>query len=518
MIENARALRKHSARARYVALRTKNDQTHQMFRRSSVTPSYVERIMTCVNRLTKHLPKNFLFTRRPNTTFRRALQTSPEPPYLPTFANPRAALKHSFDSYDPTLHDCRPLFVNDAGVVERQCSRWVKNLPKVRPFYAVKCNPDEVILRQLAHSNAGFDCATSAEIQAVLDLGVEPDNIIFANPVKSFADITFARSCGVKKMTFDNEYELRKIKELFPEAELVLRLLPDDSGSLMRFGEKFGASLDQSRDLLALSLELKLCVIGVSFHIGSGCFDPRKYDSAISLSRAAFDLAQDLGLPAFRLLDIGGGFPGDPAPHQVGRDGVPSFEAFATVIEAAIEQHFPPAMFPALQCISEPGRYFATAAGTLFTMVQGKRKVDAHNNLYYINDGVYGSFNSITFDHAKPIPLPLEEFFAQQELCAGVQRRASPSSSYQHATGPGNTLQQVSASALSTHCSVMQPSTIFGPTCDSIDLVVKDHPMREMHVGEWLAFDLMGAYTTAAASNFNGVQKPVMNYVRSQSV
>ena len=52
------------------------------------------------------------------------------------------------------------------------------------------------------------------------------------------------------------------------------------------------------------------CISGVfSFHVGSGCFDAQAYRAAVALSRVVFDLGASLGFN-FRVLDIGGGFPG----------------------------------------------------------------------------------------------------------------------------------------------------------------------------------------------------------------
>jgi len=168
------------------------------------------------------------------------------------------------------------------------------------------------------------------------------------------------------------------------------------------------------------------------------------------------------------------------------------------MIQVSVAKHFPQHQFPELECISEPGRYFAHASGTLFTMVQGKRK-EAHRFLYYINDGVYGSFNNIMFDHAKPVPVAVDEFFATPMI----------------STQPLASQQQLCGFSSISAASLLHPSTIFGPTCDSIDVMVENHPMRELRLGEWLVFDHMGAYTTAAASNFNGVPKPTVSYVRS---
>ena len=51
-------------------------------------------------------------------------------------------------------------------------------------FIAVKCNDNPMLLRTLAALGVGFDCASKNEIRSVLDLGVNPSSIIYANPCK----------------------------------------------------------------------------------------------------------------------------------------------------------------------------------------------------------------------------------------------------------------------------------------------------------------------------------------------
>lgn len=57
-----------------------------------------------------------------------------------------------------------------------------------------------------------------AEINKVLDIGVDADRIIFANPAKPASHIRHAKDVSVDTMTFDNECEIHKIKSLFPDA------------------------------------------------------------------------------------------------------------------------------------------------------------------------------------------------------------------------------------------------------------------------------------------------------------
>ena len=84
-------------------------------------------------------------------------------------------------------------------------------------------------------------------------------------------------------------------------------ILTDDSKSLCAFGFKFRAPLVTVPGLLTKAKELNLDVIGVSFHVGSGCYDPSVYTDAIVRARAVFNMGKDAGY-TFSLLDIGGGF------------------------------------------------------------------------------------------------------------------------------------------------------------------------------------------------------------------
>jgi len=68
----------------------------------------------------------------------------------------------------------------------------------------------------------------------------------------------------------------------------------------------------------------------------------------------------------------------------------------------------------------------------------------------------------------------------------------------------------------SSKSSETYKSTIFGPTCDSMDCIARDIQLPELEVGEWMYFKNMGAYTTAAATPFNGFHAhPNTFYIKS---
>lgn len=72
-------------------------------------------------------------------------------------------------------------------------------------------------------------------------------------------------------------------------------------------------------------------------------------------------------------------------------------------------------MVKGVRIIGEPGRYYVASAFTLCANVIAKRVIPADNPdledpayMYYINDGVYGSFNCLIYDHAEVRAVPLK--------------------------------------------------------------------------------------------------------------
>ncbi|KAI9253376.1 pyridoxal-dependent decarboxylase [Phascolomyces articulosus] len=368
-------------------------------------------------------------------------------------------------------------FVGDLGEVYRQHLRWKSLLPRIEPFFAVKSNPDPMVVKLLASLGIGFDCASKSEIQQVLSVGVEPSRIIYANPCKQASFIRFAAQHNVARMTFDNAEELFKIKKLYPDAELILRILTDDSKSLCQLGLKFGAPLDTINNLLQTAKDLNLNVVGVSFHVGSGCLDENAFADAVVRARWAFDQGEALGFK-FNILDIGGGFPSGNVTEGI------TFEKIAAIVGPAID-----AMFPSnIRVIAEPGRYYVASAFTVCTHVIGRRTVTNEENetqyMYYVNDGMYGSFNCILFDHQQVQPKVLSR--------------------------DGNLMFDEMKEDERTFTS-----SIWGPTCDSIDCLSKEAKLPALDNGDWIYWENMGAYTICAASKFNGFKQSEVIYTNT---
>ncbi|XP_055959819.1 ornithine decarboxylase-like [Mercurialis annua] len=357
-------------------------------------------------------------------------------------------------SISDNQQEIEPFYVLDLGVAVRLMDKWRQHLPNVKPFYAVKCNSDPALLFLLAALGANFDCASRAEIEIVLRLGVNPDRIVYAHSCKMASHIKYAASVGVNLTTFDSKDEIDKIKKWHPKCELLLRIKVNDESSWRSMGNKYGASLDEVVPLLQHAYQAGLKVSGVSFHIGTKASEAKLYRGAISAARYVFDATSELKMPEMHILNIGGGFKDNPLFDEIGR-----------TVNDSVQEYFPN-QSSSLKVIAEPGRFFAETAFTMVTNVIGKR-VRGRTIQYWIDDGTHGSFNLATYDHSSMMFKPL----------------------------------------LRNEDGEAQLSTIFGPTCDGLDIVVSECKLPELNVDDVIVFYNMGAYTTSGASKFNGFNR-----------
>ena len=197
-------------------------------------------------------------------------------------------------------------------------------------------------------------------------------------------------------VTFDNAVEVQKCAAVSKKIELILRIITDDRGSQCRLSSKFGAPRYKWRPLLAAAKQHGLQVVGVSFHVGSGCRDASRYEMALRDAKEIFEMAEKEFGMKMKIIDIGGGFPGEthsmwnPAVEldeeeekeenegkELSSDDEADEGRFMFFTEIA-EQVAPviDLLFPeesGVRVIGEPGRYFVAASATLCCSVVSAR-------------------------------------------------------------------------------------------------------------------------------------------------
>lgn len=346
-------------------------------------------------------------------------------------------------------------YILDLANVRVKYENWIDKIPRVVPYYAVKCNDDERVLKLLRDLGAGFDCASKKELLQILNLNVDPKRIIYAHTVKQMSHLKLAAKNGINKVTFDSIAELHKIQKLHPNAEVVLRIRFDASSSVINLGPKFGCDpQSEAPKLIKLCQELNMNLIGIAFHVGSGTKDYTVFEDALDAVKKLFVYSETLGMK-LNFVDIGGGFMGTDLPY---------FDNFAKSINTGIERNFP---IDDVEIIAEPGRYFVDSAFSIVAQVILKKMTEHGQMFYYLNESIYMSF--------------LISFLYKEHLDFSIIKK----SKNHRENGKFN-------------------STIWGCTCSSLDKIIENIEMPEMEIGDWMIFHNMGAYTSAVSTSFNG--------------
>jgi len=349
-----------------------------------------------------------------------------------------------------------PVLFFAPAALQARARRFLAGFPGL-VTYAVKANPDEEVIQNLAAAGVtGFDVASPEEIGLIRRL-VPEAALHYNNPVRSRREIAAGVALEVDSWSVDSRSELAKLAEQVPTTargtrrEIAVRFKLPVGGAAYDFGAKFGAEAGPAAALLAEVARLGYAP-ALTFHPGTQCTDPRAWAAYI---HAAAGIARAAGVRIGRL-NVGGGFPS----HRRAAEA-PDLEAIFATIATETAAAFG-AEAPALVC--EPGRGMVGDAFTLATRVKAVRD-DGH---VFLNDGIYGALAEA----------PLMGLTDRIEVRGPDGRRRT---------------------------GWPRPREVFGPTCDSVDRLPGSIPLpADIAEGDHVLFHGMGAYTTVTNTRFNG--------------
>jgi ornithine decarboxylase len=310
-----------------------------------------------------------------------------------------------------------------------------------------------------------FDCASAVEVALVRTMF--PDaGIHFMHPVKARGAIREAwERHGVRDYVLDTAEELAKIlAETGGDAAqglgLFVRLALPKGVARYDLSGKFGAEAAEAASLLRAARP-HAARLGLHFHVGSQCLDPRAWRRAMVL---AGEVVRAAGVP-LEVVDVGGGFPvayPDVTPPPLG--------AFFAEIETAFE----PLDLPGAVLWAEPGRALVAGGGSVVVQVQQRRGQDL-----YVNDGVYGALSD--------------------------------------AGAPGFVFPCRLIRPDGVASDALHGFVLYGPTCDSADRM--DGPFwlpEDVREGDWIEIGQLGAYGACLRTAFNGFDRARLVEVRDR--
>lgn len=367
-----------------------------------------------------------------------------------------------------------PTYVLDEADFRHRIKRYRAALPDVQLAYAGKALLTTTVAGWVAEAGLGLDVSSGGELAVALAGGVDPARIILHGNAKTVDELADATAVGVGRVVIDSPMEIAYLAcTVRRRQRVLLRVTPDidiPGHAAVRTGvndQKFGFALTDGKAVLAAKRILdqpQLELIGLHCHIGSQVTDPALYGDAVHrLIAAMADIRTRCGVTLHEL-NIGGGH-GIP---YVSGDPELDLDAFADVVEDALDWACAAERFPRPRIIIEPGRAISARAGvTLYRVLSVKTQPGGRT--FVAVDGGMSDNPRVTL------------YGAEYAVALANRHSASP-------------LQRV---------------TVAGRHCESGDELARDVELpADVHPGDLLAVACTGAYQHSMASNYNMVCRP----------
>jgi diaminopimelate decarboxylase len=362
-----------------------------------------------------------------------------------------------------------PFFVYDRGVIDQKWALLRSTLPQLFSVcYSVKANPSQTILKCFLGKGAGLEVASAGEFCQALHAGCLPENIIFAGPGKTDAEIELVLAKGIGEIHLESLREAARVSSLAQKlsirARVALRINPggEAEGGAMRMGGRpaaFGIDEENLDDVLDRVLPLNaLDIRGIHLFAGTQILD---YQILVSQYRKGLEIARRIAARlqhSLHTLDFGGGL------------GVPYFPYESPLHTQHLREELD-ALFAGVQnepCFSgarfmiEPGRFLVAECGVYVARVidvktsRGKR--------FLILDG--------GMHHHLAASGNLGQTIKRNYPIAVLNRLKDP---------PAETYE------------------VAGPLCTPLDVLARNASLPQTNVGDLIGVFLSGAYGRSAS-------------------
>lgn len=281
-----------------------------------------------------------------------------------------------------------PFYAYDREKITRRIKELRTALPSsVRLHYAIKANPMPAVVGHLRDLVDGFDVASANELDVALDSGMPADNIGFAGPGKTDAELARAIAGGAL-VELESSNEMARTARIGDSLgitpHVAIRVNPDFKlrGSGMHMGggpSQFGVDAEQVPAMLRQVQDLSLDFQG--FHIFGGSQNLNADAIATAedqIADLAIRLAGDASCPV-RHLNIGGGFGIPYFPKDTSFDlahvGARLHDTVGRLADA----------LPEAAVIIELGRYIVGEAGVYVCRIIDRKQ--SRGQTYLVTDG-----------------------------------------------------------------------------------------------------------------------------------
>ncbi len=327
--------------------------------------------------------------------------------------------------------------------------------------YAMKANVNTSILQVIKEAGLGADCVSGGEVQAAIDAGISPSQVVFAGVGKADWEINLGLDNDIFCFNAESVPELEVIDELAAKkgkiAKIALRINPNVSAHTHHYittglnENKFGINMQDLDKVIALFPSLpNVKLIGIHFHIGSQITDLSSFQDLCVRVNELQEQFISKGI-TLEHINVGGGL-GINYEHP-NHFPIPDFGSYFRIFRDHLQ------LRPGQTLHFELGRAVVAQCGSLISKV------------LYVKEGSTKKFVILDAGFTDLIRPALYQAYHRIENLSSEL----PDEEYD----------------------------VVGPICESSDTFVKEYYMNQTKRGDLIALRSAGAYGEIMASQYN---------------
>ncbi len=307
-----------------------------------------------------------------------------------------------------------PLYVYDLKIIDLKNNQLKEALAKlpVTVHYAMKANENINILKHIKSLGLGIDAVSPNEIKRALQVGFDPDQIVFTPSCPGFEELSFAFKQNIHIHIGAVEY-FDFVLQNYPKIPIGLRINPGNSiGGNQKIAtahqdSKFGIPFT-SLQIIKSYEERGLLIDSLHIHTGS---DVKTWKDLARSVDLIFDFARHF--KHLKYIDLGSGF----KVKYKQDDPEIDLKAYANYVQNKLNE------FPYPVAVKfEPGKFLVSEAGVLLTQVNVVKKgfqkkfVGVNSGFHHlIRPMYYNAYHEIV--NLSNMDAPAEKYDVVGQLC-----------------------------------------------------------------------------------------------------
>ncbi|WP_431087175.1 type III PLP-dependent enzyme [Paenibacillus sp. 8b26] len=360
-----------------------------------------------------------------------------------------------------------PFYYYDGDALHAHVSSLLTRLhPAVRVHYALKANGNVALAGLLRTLGCGVEIASAGEMFVAMEAGYAPEDVLYAGPGKTVAELSEAVACGIGSIHVESVRELRLLEDIAARAGLfvraAVRVNPDNdlSGSTIKMGgvpRPFGVDEGQLDHFFTVLEDCPHVYFqGIQVYTGTQMLKADQILASFANTLQLAERIQDQYGVAMHTVNLGGGFGVPYFTHEQPLDMGQVIDGLNAMAEQTRSR------LPGVTLIIESGRYLVAQAGMY--VCRALYTKESKGEKFVVADGGMNHYASAAFRGRRIRDnYPVRIMRGQGEL------------------PPEATLD-------------LETVSIVGPLCTPEDCLVKKAQLPPIQEGDYIVIPNAGAY------------------------